>query len=47
MISNIQGSLSVGSKGTNVKNLQIFLNSQGIVVAKTGAGSPGNETDSF
>jgi hypothetical protein len=47
MVSNIQGSLSVGSKGANVKNLQIFLNSQGMVVAKTGAGSPGNETTSF
>jgi hypothetical protein len=39
--------LTVGSKGSEVMNLQKFLNSHGAVVASTGAGSPGNETSTF
>ncbi len=39
--------LSVGKKGTGAKTLQQFLNSQGFVVAVSGAGSPGKETTLF
>ncbi len=39
--------LQVGSKGAEVLQLQKFLNSHGAVIAKTGAGSAGNETSSF
>ena len=39
--------LSVGSSGSDVKALQIFLNSSGFAVAATGPGSPGNETTLF
>nr|MBP7005604.1 fibronectin type III domain-containing protein [Patescibacteria group bacterium] len=36
--------LSVGSTGEDVRRLQKFLNAQGYFVAKTGPGSPNNET---
>ena len=39
--------LKLGDKGEDVLMLQRFLNSQGFLVAKTGAGSPGNETTYF
>src|SRR5689334_7380568 len=40
--------LKVGSKGTEVLNLQKFLNSSSDTkVAVSGAGSPGNETSTF
>jgi peptidoglycan hydrolase-like protein with peptidoglycan-binding domain len=39
--------LSAGMKGDEVKNLQIFLNNNGFVVASTGAGSKGFETAYF
>jgi peptidoglycan hydrolase-like protein with peptidoglycan-binding domain len=39
--------LSIGSKGTDVYNLQKFLNNHGFIIAKTGAGSKGNETTKF
>lgn len=39
--------LTVGMYGIDVKKLQEFLNSTNFPVAKTGAGSKGNETDYF
>ncbi len=39
--------LTLGSKGTDVKALQQFLNSSGYAVATSGAGSKGNETEYF
>jgi hypothetical protein len=39
--------LNVGSTGSDVRALQIFLNFRGFLVALFGAGSPGNETDFF
>jgi peptidoglycan hydrolase-like protein with peptidoglycan-binding domain len=39
--------LSVGMKGDDVKNLQVFLNTHGFVIAAAGAGSKGAETTYF
>lgn len=39
--------LSLGSVGQEVLNLQKFLNAHGYLIASTGAGSPGNETMLF
>ncbi len=39
--------LQVGSKGTDVKTLQILLNKSGFKIAASGAGSPGKETTLF
>ena len=39
--------LKFGSIGTDVKELQIFLNSNGYLVSKSGFGSKGNETTYF
>lgn len=39
--------LRAGSIGGDVRNLQRFLNTHGALLAKKGAGSPGNETDYF
>lgn len=39
--------LKLGNSGEDVRQLQIFLNSQGFTVAKTGAGSAGKETKLF
>ena len=40
--------LKLGMKGNDVKQLQIFLNQRlDVPLAKSGAGSPGNETDFF
>ena len=39
--------LKVGSQDHQVTLLQQFLNTHGYVIAKTGPGSPGNETDLF
>ena len=39
--------LVVGSVGSDVKNLQQFLNANGFIVSVSGAGSPGRETATF
>ncbi len=39
--------LKLGTSGTDVKALQVFLNTHGFTVAKSGAGSIGNETTTF
>lgn len=39
--------LKNGDVGNDVRNLQIFLNSQGFIVATTGLGSPGHESTVF
>jgi Putative peptidoglycan binding domain len=39
--------LTKGSKGSDVKQLQIFLNAHGYMVAANGPGSKGFETDTF
>jgi|GEM_PF-5435482 len=40
-------SLTLGSSGEDVRDLQIFLNTHGYVVSDEGVGSPGNESDYF
>lgn len=39
--------LKQGDQGSDVKALQIFLNTRGFLIAKTGQGSPGRETTFF
>lgn len=39
--------LTIGSRGADVKNLQIFLNDNGDALAASGPGSPGDETQYF
>ncbi len=39
--------LTIGSIGSDVKALQIYLNRHGSILAQTGPGSPGDETASF
>jgi peptidoglycan hydrolase-like protein with peptidoglycan-binding domain len=39
--------LELGSYGSDVANLQRFLNSKGFIVSNTGAGSLGNESQFF
>src|SRR3989338_1476326 len=41
------GDLTLGSKGAAVKELQKYLNANGAQVSASGAGSPGNETETF
>ncbi|MBX4201175.1 peptidoglycan-binding protein [Candidatus Parcubacteria bacterium] len=46
MISGVAYAVDVASsKQNDIKGLQVFLNSHGFVVAKSGPGSPGKETD--
>ena len=45
--SSFSRSLQVGSTGSDVKALQIYLNTHGYMITATGAGSPGHETTSF
>lgn len=42
-----KGNLTVGSLGSEVRELQQFLNAHGYTVSASGAGSPGNETTMF
>lgn len=44
---SFQRNLTVGSMGSDVKALQEWLNTNGYIVADSGPGSPGNETDNF
>ncbi len=46
-IVNFTRDLKLGDSGPDVKKLQEYLNSQGFIVAQTGPGSPGNETEYF
>ncbi len=39
--------LYTGITGTDVKQLQMFLNTHGFILTNTGPGSPGNETEKF
>ena len=43
----ITANLSAGSRGASVKSLQQFLNTHGFVIASSGPGSLGNETELF
>ena len=45
--SSFTANLSFGSRGNDVRQLQIFLNTHGYLVSTTGPGSPGNETTIF
>ena len=42
-----KNNLKLGSYGPDVKALQVFLNTHGFVVAKSGVGSLGHETNQF
>ena len=39
--------LSIGDDSSDVRRLQVFLNDSGYTIARTGPGSPGNETTYF
>lgn len=39
--------LKKGDRGEDVKRLQIYLNTHGFIIAETGVGSPGHETELF
>jgi hypothetical protein len=43
----VKGATSVGAVGEQVRQLQIFLNKHGFVIAKKGSGSPGKESNYF
>ncbi len=40
-------SMTIGTRGEDVRQLQQFLNANGFIVSETGGGSPGNETTFF
>ena len=44
---NFSRNLKTLDTGEDVRQLQIFLNAQGFVLATTGPGSPGQETSKF
>src|SRR3989344_4148351 len=45
--SGFNRNLTIGSQGEDVRQLQIYLNQKGFLVATSGAGSPNNETTLF
>ena len=47
LVSSFTRNLTIGSQGQDVKNLQMFLNDNGYIIAQSGAGSPGNEVSYF
>ena len=47
VVSSFIRSMTTGSSGSDVKNLQKYLNSKGFMVSAVGAGSPNNETNYF
>lgn len=47
LASPIKSNLKLGDKGTEVKALQKILNKNGFIIASSGVGSPGQETDYF
>lgn len=47
IVGTFTRSLTLGSVGPDVKNLQIFLNSKGFTVSTTGIGSVGQESNYF
>ncbi len=46
-VTDFSRNLTLGSVGDDVKRLQEFLNGHDFIVAKTGVGSPGSETNYF
>lgn len=44
---SIATNLPIGSRGPSVKTLQQFLNTHGFIIATSGPGSLGNETETF
>jgi lysophospholipase L1-like esterase len=47
LVSQLARNLALGSSGTDVRALQVFLNSNGYAISGSGAGSSGHETDYF
>lgn len=47
IVSPFTRDLKLNMIGTDVKTLQVFLNTHGFIVASSGAGSPGKETTKF
>ena len=47
IISSIKRLLKYGMTGADVRSLQIYLNTHGYIIAKSGPGSPGHETTLF
>jgi hypothetical protein len=47
LVASFMRNLTIGSYGTEVQSLQIFLNDNGYPIAPSGAGSPGDESEYF
>jgi len=47
LVASFTRTLTIGSSGQDVKNLQLFLNDNGYTISPSGAGSPGNEVMYF